>query len=109
VKFLVLRRLIRALWPRRPVVVYARVTEAITSPIPDEHGIVTSAAGKRCFLCGEALSDPAWAFSGFPPDLDDEVGSGFIFLHLPACARSFRDKLSRDIDQAEGTAPQDPA
>jgi hypothetical protein len=52
--------------PEQPLV-YARVTETVTSAVPNEYGIADTAIGLTCFYCGSAVNDPAIHRSGVLP------------------------------------------
>ena len=107
--FLVLRRVLRAIWPRRSAApaIFVRVRETVTSDEPNGHGLVFPVIGKRCWICGEAPSHPASLQGGFPPDVDDETSSGTFYLCIPRCAEEHISRVARDVAQA--VAPKDPA
>jgi hypothetical protein len=64
---------------------------SVTSPIPDENGIVHTALGQLCFYCESALSDPAVHWLGV---------SDSIFLH-PTCVGPFSFRLRRNVDEID--------
>jgi len=62
---------------------------SITSPIPDEQGVVHTAIGQLCFLCEGELHDPAVYWSG------TDVG---IYLH-PDCVLDLAVRMFRDVHE----------
>jgi len=70
---------------------FARVTEAITSPVPGDGGITDTAAGKVCFYCGATLADPAVHWSGMTRE---------IYLHQH-CALDLPVRLLRDVHELQ--------
>jgi hypothetical protein len=64
---------------------------SVTSPVPDENGIVWTAIGHACFLCHRPLSDPAVHWMGADAE---------IFLH-PACTTDLAVRLFRDLHEIE--------
>jgi hypothetical protein len=64
---------------------------SVTSPIPDDHGIVNTALGQSCFYCDGLLSDPAVHWLG---------ADVAIYLHK-ACVSALFVRLSRDIHEIE--------
>jgi hypothetical protein len=69
--------------------VHARVSEAVTDPVPDEFGIADSAAGQTCNFCDEPVRDPAIHWVN---------GNGDEYYH-GACAQKFADRLSADVER----------
>ena len=70
------------------------VAVSITSSEPNAHGIVHTATGQSCFLCGAELHDPAVFWNGETAD---------IYLH-PACVVDLAvrglDQLPEDVVEA---------
>jgi len=64
---------------------------SITSPIPDDQGIAHTAVGRRCFLCGGLLQDPAVFWMGY---------DGELILH-PICVFDLFIRLGRDVHEIE--------
>ena len=64
---------------------------SVTSPIPDENGIVHTALGRSCFVCASPCSDPAVHWHG---------STGAIYLH-PACVPALFTRLGRDVHETE--------
>jgi hypothetical protein len=64
---------------------------SVTSPVPDESGIIWTAVGQPCFYCHDLLTDPAvhWMGSG-----------GDLYLH-PACVSALFIRLARDVHEIE--------
>jgi len=62
---------------------------SVTSPIPDDHGIVHTALGQLCFFCACPLRDPAVHWLG---------ADGAIYLHA-ACVSPFFVAMARDVDE----------
>ena len=62
---------------------------SLTSPVPDTQGIAHTATGQPCFLCGEALHDPAVFWAGMTAE---------IYLH-PACVVELAVALFRDLSE----------
>jgi hypothetical protein len=76
--------------PEQPLV-YARVTETVTSAVPNKYGIADPAAGERCFYCGEDVTDPVIHWQG---------ETGEIYLHK-ACALDLVVRVLRDVHELE--------
>lgn len=66
----------------------------ITSSVPDSQGIVFTAIAQTCFLCGQALSDPAVYWMG---------ATGEIYLH-PGCGTDLLVRLARDVHEITNPA-----
>jgi len=62
---------------------------SVTSPIPDDNGIVHTAIGQSCFACAGPLSDPAVHWLG---------ADGAIYLHA-ACVSPLFVAMARDVDE----------
>ena len=78
-----------------PPLEWGRVREAITSPVPNKHGIVVTATGQTCFYCGLAVTDPAIHWYG-------ETGeTAEIYLHPKPCTVALVLRLLRDLHELE--------
>lgn len=67
---------------------------SITSPFPDEQGLVNSAIGHSCFFCHTLLDDPAVCWSGADAD---------IYLH-PDCVPDLAVRMFRDVHEIRNSA-----
>jgi hypothetical protein len=72
-----------------------RVRESVTSPEPDQDGIVDPVTGERCLYCGETMSHPAVHWSG--------VNGQEIFLHSD-CAIHLSVRILRDAHEIQNPA-----
>jgi hypothetical protein len=77
--------------PEQPLE-YGRVTETLTSSVPNQYGIADSAVGQTCFYCGLSVSDPAIHWSG---------QTGEIYLHPKPCTVALVLRLLRDLHELE--------
>jgi hypothetical protein len=67
---------------------------SITSPIPDQEGIVHTALGQTCFLCGSELHDPSVFWMGTTAE---------IYLHAE-CVPDLAVRMSRDVHEIRNPA-----
>jgi hypothetical protein len=67
---------------------------SLTSPVPDDEGILTTAVGRACCYCELPLHDPAVVWHG--PD-------GPVMVHGPCVAPWFL-RLARDAHEIENPA-----